>query len=247
MPKVKGQKSSKVMLSKKEAKAVRGLIEGETKQVASAAFEDALITYPVECLTCAGGGLASEANGIIDSGQDSVHIKFVELKGYYNLAPLAVTAAGLPATIPVTIRRLVVWFYKPVAEPDAAGTLPPITEVLVTNDVKSMVVDDSANAGRFKVLSDKTIVLGSNVYVAATSTMKETKVGRLYFEEKIIVGKTQKYVSEAAVASNNRSGHYDSDVDAGRVSRGLLCMYHVYSGDAGTPTSSMQYRVTYVG
>jgi len=252
MPKVKGQKSSKVMLSKKEAKAVRGLIQGETKQTAIVT-STAIVGYTTEYgafLTSSysswgAAPVAASTEGLIATDQDSVLIKHIELKGFFDVAPLATTSAGLPTTDPYVVRELVVWYYKPKDVADTGGNGPAVTEVLEAATLHSMVVSDGANAGRFKVLSDKIVNLGSNVYIAASNTMKETGKQRVDFERKIIVNKVQRY--KVPATQTNKGGHYDSDVDAGQITRGMPVLYYVLAGNAGTLTSSISFRLTYVG
>jgi len=254
MPKVKGQKSSKVMLSKKEAKVVRGLIKGDTKQTAivtstgfsgsnsAAAF---LTSSDTTWQPGAGSPVAASTQGLIESNLDSVTIKHVEIKGFFDVAPLATTAAGLPATDAIVVRELVVWYYKPTRDANNLGDGPVNTDVLVTGSVESMVVNDSANAGRFKVLSDKTFNLGSNVYIVASNTMKETSKQRVDFERKIVINKVQHY--KVPPTDTNKGGHFDSDVDAGQITRGFPVLYYLVTGNAGTFTSSISFRTTYVG
>jgi len=250
MPKVKGQKSSKVMLSKKEAKAVRGLIQGDTKQsIMSSHIAVANLTRDINMTVNddAGISLAPSTVGKIFTSSDSALIKFVEIRGKYFVSALATTSGGLPALINHSVRRLIVWFYKPIDPATAGGSMPLITEVLETNAITSQYVSSTANAGRFVVLSDKTYVLGTNVYIAAANTMKENGKIQVNFEEKVIVNKSQHYVEPpgSAVAPGG-AGHYSTNSDEGQVSRGLLVMYHVVEGDAGTLGSDVCYRVTYV-
>jgi len=252
MPKVKGQKSSKVMLSKKEAKAVRGLIQGDTKY--GPVFDVGPVTLGTTrsyCVTGGGApGTAARYSGEVSTSNDSAFIKSIEIDGYMEIAPLAKAAgSSLESSVPVTVRELLVWFYKPSLPASAAGTLPPVTEVLLADTVASMYVDDNANAGRFKVLSDKRYKLGSNVYVTNLS-LKETTISRIYCPHKIMIGKTQHYaapaVPGAAGVSLDKGGHYDSDVDEGQVTRGLCVLYYVSEGDAGTFAASLKQRLCYV-
>jgi len=253
MPKVKGQKSSKVMLSKKEAKAVRGLIQGDTKQSAVLVCGPTVLgTTRSYCVTSgAAAGSASQYSGLLATDGDSAVIKSLEISGYMDIAPLAKTAGStLESCVPVTVRELLVWFYKPMQVAVAGGgSLPPITEVLVEDNVGSMYVDDSANAGRFKVLSDKKYRLGSNVYVTDLS-LKETTIGRIYCANKILIGKTQHFKENAVpgvYGTVHQGGHYDTNADAGQVTRGLCMLYYVSEGNAGTFTADMNMRLTYVG
>lgn len=246
MPKVKGQKSSKVMLSKKEAKAVRGLLQGQYKcGPAVATGPVTLGTTRSYCVTIDGvAGQAAYNQSIVASSADCANIKSIEVDGYMDIAPLAkVAGSSLEACVPVTVRELLVWYYKPIQQPVNNGvTLPPVTEVLLTDTVGSMYVDPAANAGRFKVLSDKRFKLGSNVYVANLS-LKETSIARVYVPHKIMIDKVQHY--KAPPTDTEKGGHYSSNFDEGLVSRGLCVLYYVSEGNAGTFTASMTMRLQY--
>ena len=184
------------------------------------------------------------ATGYLQSDADSCQIKFVELRGSYTLAPLARLSNQIAALTPVRVRRMVVWWYKYPTNvfPTSSRVCPGTTE--------GLVIPDSENAGSFKVLSDKMFELGTNVYTvdpAATTnvtTICQNGKVRVDFVEKVIVNKSQHYFEPPTSAS--KGGGWGTS-GAGVVSRGLLVMYHIYEGDAGTLTSVCKSRVTYVG
>jgi len=229
------------MLSKKEAKAVRGLIQGETKQTANNLINSG------DTITnlCAvrNDGTSDTGVGMLATTQDSCEIKHVELRGSFELAALARTAAQMSAVTAHRVRRLIVWWYK-----YPQSNLPPPPSAVGSLTVDKFLPDDTSNAGQWKVLQDKVFNIGTNVYAVDTggftSAIQQNGKIRVDFEEKIIVNKVQKYndiPTEATLA-----GQYGTST-AGTVARGLLVMYHIYEGNGGTLTNSCYYRVTYVG
>jgi len=240
------------MLSKKEAKVVRGLIEGETKQTLHVTRTGMSSAGEFACIVSSDdtswSPVATSTDGMIVTDSERARFKFLEIKGYFDVAPLATTSAagGLPLNDPYVVRELLVWYYKPKHQPDAGGNGPSTiaSEVLISSAVESMTVSDADNSGRFKVLSDRVMNLGSNVYIAASNTMKETSKQRFDFTRKIMIDKSQHY--KAAPTDTNKGGHYDSDVDAGQVTRGLCVLYYIVTGNAGTLTSVVTTRLTYV-
>jgi len=215
------------MLSKKEAKAVRNIISGETKQYESSvnAGTSASPTANPTNLTAAQGAAgyqsATITDGLISTAQDTALIKFVELRSNY-----ACTAAG------ATIRRVLVWWYKkpPSGSSDLNPTWLNLTGSTVDQTYNSMFQLDSENAGSYKVLSDKTIVLGVNGKQRYTA------------EEKVIVNKTMHFWSEPDQTTNGMAGRWSDAAAVGCISRGVLMMYQYIDG---TATGNCIYRVTY--
>jgi len=146
---------------------------------------------------------------------------------------------------------LVVWFYKPLVPPAAGGAYPPITEVLTSSAIDGLVKSDSANAGRFKILHDKTYYIGCSIYgkdaaaTPAVTSISQNGTMQLDWNRKIIVDKTM-YFKEAPT-DTNKGGHYDTAADAGQITRGMLVVYMWMNGDAGTCTNGCTSRLTYVG
>jgi len=240
------------MLSKKQAKVVRGMIEGETKQMTTQVINTfngtATKSYALTCSAGATSGFAAKSavNGC-QSSQDQVRIKHIELSGYYDLAPYSSAVANWPNLQPVKIRQIVVWYYKPSLPADGSGTLPDLDEVLEDDtNIESLIIRDSANAGRFRVLYDKIYDLGINVYDGATGCVTTPKNRRYTFDQKVIVNKTQHYKSPPGAYLG---GHYDSSSDVGQVTRGLPVVYFLStaSGVSGTMSTDIRYRTTYVG
>jgi len=230
------------MLSKKEAKAVRGLIQGETKQTAN----NLITSGDTKTNVCAVRSDATSDTGVgmLATTQDSCEIKYVELRGSFELAPLVRTAAQMPAVTSHRVRRLLLWWYHNI------DNLPTVPAAIGALTVDGFLPDDTSNAGQWKVLHDKVFNIGTNVFcvdpavgTTVNSIAQNGKV-RIDFAEKVIVNKVQKYNDIPTPTS--LAGQAGSSLP-GSVSRGLLVMYHIYEGNGGTLTNVCRYRVTYVG
>lgn len=190
---------------------------------------------------------AASGTGLLDFDGDECLINHVRIKGILsNPAVLDLDAVGSTA---VWVRMLVVWFYKPLLIASAAGTIPPITEVLITDAIASMPVTDAANGGRFRILADRKYCLGDNTYQAATAVGHARVTGRSvqFCDFTVKINKKTRFAAPAASGST-AGGHYDSDVAAGRVDRGLLVMYtQVASSSPQFPTVSLVTRLNYTG
>jgi len=232
MPKVKGMPSSKVMLSKKEAKQVRGLIQGETKETPFVTIVTSDTRSNPTALRVDG---VSSSTGLLQTSQDSVTIKWLELRGTYQTTAVAMSGT----VVPIAIRRIVVWWYKYALD---TGNLPGSDKLMTVsggNSIESMIKNPDENAGSFKILSDKTFDLGTNTTVAVNGKT------RINVAEKVMVGKNMHFYENTTVATPLAGVAGSSGI--GVVSHGLLCVYHIYEGDAGTLSVDMNARVVYVG
>lgn len=190
-------------------------------------------------------GMAGGGTGILACDADQVMINHVRCSGFHSLpASLDVDTSTNNDTV---VRHLVVWFYKPLLVADAVGTLPPITEVLVSDDVNSLPVQATANGGRFVILSDKMWNLGVNTYQSAAAAGAAINNGRSkrYFDYTIEVGKMCKFVKHGDATSG--PGHYSSTNLDGQIDRGLLVMYSQVSLGVPTcaPTTVMVTRLNF--
>lgn len=203
------------------------------------------------CLTSSQGvtATAPSSTGLMDTDADEVMINHVRIFG--NATNVATLDLDPASGRDVNMRTLVVWFNKPLQVAVPAGSLPPITEVLVTDSINSMPVTDAANGGRFKILSDKTINLGTNTYQAATAVGHARIQGRTNqrINYTVKVGRMCKFKAPAASGASTAGGHYDSDVSAGQIDRGLLVMYVLSSdgGNGAVPTQYVTTRLNYTG
>lgn len=179
----------------------------------------------MSCLTSSTDlSTAASGTGLLDCDCDEVLINHVRLKGRLTVG--AVLDLDPVGNVDFYVRKLVVWFNKPLLVASAAGTLPPITEVLITDAIESMYVTAAANGGRFVVLSDRKWNMGTNTYQAVTAVGHARVSGRSqqFYDYIVKVNKKCKFVASSASGSN-AGGHYDSDVAAGRIDRGLLVVY----------------------
>jgi len=221
--------ASRPYLKKQDASAafekqVRAILASKRRDAGTIARDRAAYTTTSSsCLTATQGFTGTATTGLVAADADEVLVNTVRIKGYHELpAGLDVNTDGIRDT---HVRLLLVWFYKPLLVASAAGTLPPITEVLEADEIEAFPVTAAANGGRFVIISDETWNLGCNVYQAITNPAGMINTGRSkqYFDYTVEVDKKLKFKSDATDAA--AGGHYDSVVSAGQVSRGLLVLY----------------------
>lgn len=229
---------------------LKALIASKKRDAADVTRSDTdLTSTSIACLTSSTDfATAASGTGLLDGDADEMMINNVRIKGsFLNPAKLDLDPTG---NADVVVRALVVWFNKPLLVASAAGTLPPITEVLVTDSVYSLPVTDAANGGRFKILSDKRFNLGSNTFQAATAVGHARVSGQTnhMVDYKVKVNRMCRFKS-SSTSGSNAGGHYDSDVSPGQVDRGLLVMYTMSNsvGEATTPQSLLYTRLNYTG
>lgn len=228
---------------------VRALIASKKRDAADVTRTTASLTTTVaSCLTSStADSTAASGTGLLDMDGDECLINNVRMKGSLtNVATLDLDPAG---DFDASVRKLVVWFKKPLLVASAAGTLPPITEVLVADTITSLPVTDSANGGRFIILSDKKWNLGTNTYQAVTAVGHARVQGRSqqYYDYFVKVNKRCKFAAPSQSGSN-AGGHYDSDVTAGRIDAGLLvCYTQVQVGVVSSITDVAYTRLNYTG
>jgi len=209
---------------------IRALLASKIRDAADVARSNASITVTTgSCLTSATDfGFAAAGTGLLFGDSDEVRINHVRFKGIFELSSaLLLNPTGLINTV---IRRIVVWFNKPLLVASAAATLPPITEVLVTDSVNSLEIGNASNAGRFVILSDRYFKLGTNTFQAVTAVghARCNGANSIPYDYTVQVGRMCKYVAPSDIAF--AGGHYDSDSTVGRVSSGLLMCYTLFTG-----------------
>lgn len=240
---------SAVKKAKTLDRQVRSLIASKKRDTADVTRNiPALTTTNISLLTSSTDfATAASGTGLLDMDGDECLINSVRIKGRLtNEANLDVDPTG---DFDVTVRKLVVWFKKPLLVASAAGTLPPITEVLIADSINSLFVTDAANGGRFRVLSDKKWNLGTNTFQASTAVGHARNGGRtsIFYDYVVKVNKQCKFAAPSQSGSN-AGGHYDSDVSAGRLDAGLLVLYtQVQVGLTSTPVQLEATRLNYTG
>lgn len=227
---------------------VRALLNSKVRDAADITRDDALINATTAmCLTSGTDfGSAASGTGLLQSDSDEVRINWVRFKGRFDLlAALDLDPVGDIATV---VRRIVVWFNKPLLVASAAGTLPPVTEVLVTNEADSLEYGKTSNGGRFVILSDRYFNLGTNTYQSVTAAGHARINGKISwpYDYTVKVGRMCKFKAPSSVDAGNGGGHYDSDNPNGQVSSGLLVCYTLFSG-AQIATDFCVTRLNYTG
>lgn len=191
---------------------------------------------------------APSGSGLLDADADEIMINHVRIKGVIdNKAIVDVDGTG---QTDVFVRLLVVWFNKPLQVAVPAGSLPPITEVLVTDSLYSLPVTDAANGGRFKILSDKKFRLGQNTIISSTNPGgRQTGSTSSLVDYTVRVNKMCKFKESAQSGASTAGGHYDSDVAPGQLDRGILVLYQMATNGGGeyTPSSTLTSRLNYTG
>lgn len=227
---------------------VRRLLKGQTKDAASVARSATLTTTTISLLTSSTAfATAAATTGLLSTQADAVTINSLTVRGTLELQTLEdVTPVGLASA---SVRTLIVWFYKPLLVASAAGTLPPITEVLESDAFDSLVVDDTRNSGRFTLLKDTTVNLGmATVAVAATGAYPVANGLRNYCEDFTVkIGKMVHFKGVPDAVVGDVGGHYDSDYSQGQIDKGLLIMYTLSqnAGTAGTIVVTRNTRINY--
>jgi len=232
-------------------KQIRALIASKKKDAQDVARDRTGATSTAStCLTVTEGFVGTANSAILAADADEILINTVRLKGYHECpATEDVNNLGHRSTF---VRQLLVWFFKPLTVASAGGNLPPITEVLVSDELHSLPVSAASNGGRFVVLSDRTWDLGVFTFtnVAGTGVLSNTGKSKQYFDYTVKVGKTVKFLAPSVTGSfSTQGGHYDSDTAAGQVSRGLLVLYsQVAAGTTVAVVNTVQdSRLNYTG
>lgn len=214
---------------------IKGLVASKKKDAADVTRSYSGGTTNLQCLTSStNGATAASGTGLIDADADEALINYIDVRGI--ITNTAVLDLDPTLDYDAAVRKIYVWFNKPLLVASAAGTIPPVTEVLVSDAFSSLYVSDAANGGRFKVLSDKRYILGSNTYQATTAVGHARVSGKsmIPYHHRIKVNKMCKFVAPSVSGTNG--GHYDSDVNAGRVDAGLIVCYTLMEG---APTSNI--------
>lgn len=258
--KARRKASSKGVRSKTAATAslsrqVRALIAGKKRDSAlvtginDVTLASATVSACITSSDTGGGGVAGSASGLLFGDSDSALINYVHLKGNFRTRHQNVTIANMASTYPPRCRMLLAWYYKPLLVADASGTLPLVTEVLTSDAIDAMVLPSTANSGRFAVMFDKTYTLSGNRYVIDTTATQSyalaaesTMPSIVHFDEVIKINKKCHFAANADSATP--AGHYDSDVNAGRVDKGLGVIYFLYDTGAGVSGLAAQIDST---
>lgn len=234
-------------------KQLRALCDGKTRDAVDVLRTWDGIATEIQCLTSAAAvGAAASANGLIDATGDSALMNNVRIKGKLTNASAAATSVVDQRDI--LVRHLVVFFHKPKIDTSAAGTLPPLSEVLAlanptVPEIEALPVQETQNKGRFTILSDKLFNIGTNVLdrTATFTYLNRAGPSAHIFDYTVKIDKKVHFL-ESSVAGGTKGGHYDSDVKPGQVNTGLLVLYQIKDEAAvecGNFASSLVTRLNY--
>lgn len=204
-------------------KRVRDLVRSHTKDTVNVARNQDLVslgTYS-SCLTSGQSfDSAPELSGLLSLSSDVCLVNRIQFRGRLLLhSDLMTSSADRFST---QVRKLLVWFHKPLMVASDSGTLPPITEVLVSDTIQSQFFTEAANAGRYEVLYDRVFDLGENSYDAA-GNVRLVGQNVQYYDVDVPVGLPINFVLPPTI--DNLGGHYGALSAAGRVSSGLCVLY----------------------
>lgn len=237
------------------AKQVRALVKSKKRDATdidrsytftlAAEYTDSILT------SSTANGSAASGSGLLDCDADEVMINSVRFKGEFSNAN--VLDNGPTGNMDTRVRRLVVWYHKPLQVADSAGDCPPITEVLMSGTIDSLPISGPRNGGRFTILSDRTWTIGMNThYYTAGPPVIIDQVqngrNRVAYDYTVPVKRMCKFVEPASSGTTGKGGHFDSDLAAGQVSAGLLVQY-TFSSQV-TPQNLamvMHTRLNYTG
>lgn len=244
--------AKKVAKGKSLVRQVKALINSKKRDAAdvsralNATAAQATTSY---CLTTTGlplsPGVAASGTGLLDMDGDECLINSIHFRSQFS-QPVAVDATQT-GNVDSLVRKLLVWYNKPLLVASAAGTLPPVTEVLISDALASLKVTSNANGGRFQVLSDKLFRFGQNTIVADGATAAPHLIGpssNQIHDYTVKVNKNVKFAVSSV--SGTPAGHYDSDVGPGRIDKGLLVMYTLYSNTQAI-NETCATRLNYTG
>lgn len=252
------------MLSSKDQRQLRGVVQSHTKDTADVQRSS----------TSAGNGdvfpwlLSSSSvpseeapfgSGLFEVNSDEVTVNSVEIMGRARLnCQHVVDGSALPANF---FRFLLVWFDQPTQLPDDnGGILPPISEVIpsfsVSTCISALPLSSTAARGSFTVLLDKVLTLGLNasgVDLTTGASAPLTSGTSQVFHWKIPINRVAHFAKPATtleiiLGDPAYGGHWAADRPEGLASRGLLMAY-VITGGSSAYESTFQFwtRINYTG
>lgn len=226
---------------------LKALVAGKRKDASDVNRSTAVqVATTISCLTSTTDfATAASGTGLLDMDGDEALLNSVTIS--QELKNTCQVRLDSSTDFDSIVRTIVVWFYKPLLVASAAGTLPPITEVLVADNVESLYVPDTQNAGRFTILYDKNINIGTNTLAVAATGAYPRISGQNHKIHTFTVKIDKRCHFRVAGVSGTPSGHYDSDVTQGQVDRGLLVMYNVVDISATGPNVTNITRLNYTG
>jgi len=185
-----------------------------------------------------GAGAANSASGMLLGNEDQSTVHSVRISGCFDNR--ANSSSSIDGFAGQRSRIVVIYFTKPATLPTSLGTLPVIGEILdpdILNTWQPTFSPEQKQLNNlYTVLSDRTFDCGWNLQEAGGQAAASV-VGTPYrqFDYTVKVNKQVKFMAPATEAFPG--GHFDEDVDAGQVNKGLLVMYVFTTGNSVTVAS----------
>lgn len=239
------------MLTPREKRELRALLVGYKKDGADVTRIDttALSGTTISMCATATDPISTALTGQLRTTNDAAYINWIDVKGAFQSRPIIGSSANAAAPYgEAKVRLLWVWYHKPSTPPDNAGTLPPVTDCLVSDNVNAFPRNDTG--GSFTILSDRIFDLG-RAYQLNDSSLGSSGFGGkgVLFNYRVNVYRQQFYKSAGSTA-----GRYSTVSDSGTISTGLLVGYLVCQktgGTAGTDAAqcigTLRTRLNYTG
>jgi len=252
MHRINGRLVRRGMPGSAMVKQVKGLLAAKTRDAVDVNLGITAYQSVVTAGLCTSSTTLASAvygSGILQTDADEVLINSLRVRGMFLLpATLLLDASGHYSG---KVRRLVVWFNKPLAIAVAGGvTLPPLTEVLTDLSLDALPLNEATNAGRFTILSDRLWDIGTNTFQSAIAAGSARVNGRLgiVYDYTVKVGRKCSFKAPSTPGVG-AGGHYDQANATGQLGTGLLMMYTLYDsgGAPSTITDTYTRRLNYTG
>lgn len=220
-------------------KRVKGLLDAKTRDATDISYANAALTLGtlVQCLTSSSNSTMAYGTGLLQTDADEVLINSVRIRGVlYNPARVVADPTG---NVSSQVRRIVVWFNKPLNNANNGGTnFPGLLEVLAVSSIEAMPVQRNNNAGRFTILSDRIWDLGVNTFQSTAAAGHARVTGKTvqFYDYTVKVGRKCSFKTPSSPGAA-AGGHYDLSQSAGQITTGLLIMYTLYAPGSGGVTT----------
>lgn len=232
-------------------KQVKGLLAAKTRDAADVNLGITAYTGSVVGGLCSSStvlGSAPYGSGLLQTDADEVLLNSLRIRGMFILP--AVLLLDPTNHFASKVRRLIVWFNKPLqVAVSGGGTLPSLSEVLITTNVDSLPINDATNGGRFVILSDRVWDIGTNTFQSVTAAGSARVNGRIgvVYDYTVKIGRKCTFKAPSTPGAG-AGGHYDAANATGLLSSGLLMMYTIYQTPSTCAvTDQFTRRLNYTG
>lgn len=232
-------------------KQVKGLLAAKTRDAADVSLGLTAYIGAVVGGLCTSStvlGSAPYASGLLQTDADEVLLNSIRIRGMFSLpAALLLDPTNHFAS---KVRRLFVWFNKPLQVAVSGGaTLPSLSEVLVSLNIDGLPINDATNGGRFVILSDRVWDIGTNTFQSVTAAGSARVNGRIgvVYDYTVKIGRKCTFKAPSTPGAG-AGGHYDAANATGLLSSGILMMYTLYQTPITTSvTDQFTRRLNYTG